>query len=186
MQQFVVDAVICFMWCNRVVYFTYQQVYFFTTTLFRVVSMGSGNLFYFEEEVIFYPVVDFEHWKAGDKWLVPEGRHIPRDLYNQKSGFFGEFYALQHYMRQGWQGYHFYGLGNWEPNNPKYFEGKNAVKQVINAEALARFDELLDNHPKGEPDLFLFKMDGSAKFVEVKRDGDTTKPDQLTCLAQIK
>ena len=38
---------------------------------------------------------------------------------------------------------------------------------------------------KGEPDLFLFRDDGSTMFIEVKRDRDVLSVEQVECLQQI-
>ncbi|MGM2827274.1 VRR-NUC domain-containing protein, partial [Bacillus cereus group sp. Bce006] len=38
----------------------------------------------------------------------------------------------------------------------------------------------------GEPDLFLYKEDGSVLFVEVKKGSDRLSQSQLVCLSQIK
>ncbi len=54
-----------------------------------------------------------------------------------------------------------YALGDWELNNNKYVQGRAAVAQFILPIRLAIFKALRQGLTSGEPDLFLYKDDGS-------------------------
>ncbi|WP_338419961.1 VRR-NUC domain-containing protein [Vibrio furnissii] len=58
--------------------------------------------------------------------------------------------------------------------------------QSTSTQWLAMFKALRHGLTAGEPDLFLYKDDGSVLFVEVKKQSDRLSPSQLVCLAQIK
>ncbi|EOY5687853.1 VRR-NUC domain-containing protein, partial [Vibrio cholerae] len=88
---------------------------------------------------------------------------------NQPNYHFGEYYVLKKYLELGWQGTAFYALGDWELNNDKYVQGRAAVAQFVHPIRLAIFKALRQGLTSGEPDLFLYKDDGSVLFVEVKR-----------------
>lgn len=138
------------------------------------------------ETIFTYPNALLEAWKNGDKHWIPQSLLVPQDVYNQPNYHFGEYFALKQYLEQGWQGTAFYALGDWEPNNEKYDHGRAMVAKYIDPIRLAMFKALRHGLTAGEPDLFLYKDDGSVLFVEVKKQSDRLSPSQLVCLAQIK
>lgn len=138
------------------------------------------------ETVFSYHHTLLENWKKGNKDWIPESLFVPPEVYNQPSYHFGEYYALKQYLDMGWQGTAFYALGDWEPGNPKYDQGRAIVAKYVDPKRLAVFQALRKGLTSGEPDLMLYKEDGSVLFVEVKKQSDRVSEAQLICMAQIK
>ena len=143
-------------------------------------------IFEVTETIFTYPSKLLEEWKNGDKGWVPESLFVPQDVHNQPNYHFGEYYALKKYLEQGWRGTAFYALGDWEPNNDKYVHGRAMVSKYIDPIRLTMFKALRQGLTSGEPDLFLYKDDGSVLFVEVKKQSDRVSKSQLICMEQIK
>ncbi|TOG31685.1 VRR-NUC domain-containing protein [Vibrio parahaemolyticus] len=139
-----------------------------------------------EEVVIRYPKDLLDSWKQGDKSWIPEQLYVPNDVHNQQSYHFGEYFTLAHYSKLGWQGTAFYALGDWEPNNPKYTLGRDLVAKHLDPKKLAVLKAIRGSKTSGEPDLFLYRENGSILFLEVKKESDRISVEQLLCLAQIK
>ncbi len=146
-------------------------------------------LFVIKEIVLEYQASDLSDWKSGnrDKWL--EGI-APAHVANQPSYHFGEYFVIAHYAQLGWQGYRFHALGDWEPNNPKFREAREALARAFAPGKLAEFRHAREAcgriDGKGEPDVFLVHPEHGALFLEVKKGQDRTSPEQLECLAQIR
>ncbi|WPC75933.1 VRR-NUC domain-containing protein [Vibrio porteresiae] len=142
--------------------------------------------FVLSETVFTYPKVLLDAWKEGKKDWIPDSLLVPQDVYNQPHYHFGEYYALTKYLELGWEGTAFYALGDWEPNNDKYEHGRAMVAKYMHPIRLAMFKSLRQGLTSGEPDLFLYKEDGSVMFVEVKKETDRVSKSQLICMEQIK
>ncbi|MDF4415098.1 VRR-NUC domain-containing protein [Vibrio parahaemolyticus] len=142
--------------------------------------------FEIQETIFKYPKALLESWKNGEKSWIPETLFVPNDVLTQQNFHFGEYYALKKYMELGWQGTAFYALGDWELNNPNYTKGRELVNQYVDPIRLSMLKALRKGKSKGEPDLMLYKEDGSLMFVEVKKQSDRVSTEQLVCLAQIK
>ncbi|WP_322803969.1 VRR-NUC domain-containing protein [Vibrio alfacsensis] len=142
--------------------------------------------FVLKETVFTYPSALLGTWKKGEKDWIPDSLFVPKDVYNQPNYHFGEYYALKKYLELGWQGTAFYALGDWELNNDKYNLGRAMVAKYIDPIRLAMFKSLRQGLTSGEPDLFLYKDDGSVLFVEVKKQADRISKSQLICMEQIK
>lgn len=138
------------------------------------------------ETVFTYPNSLLIEWKKGKKEWIPETLFVPNDVFNQQNYHFGEYYALKKYMELGWKGTAFYALGDWELKNAKYTKGRELVSRYVDPIRLSMLKALRKGISKGEPDLMLFKEDGSLMFVEVKKQSDCVSKEQLICLAQIK
>lgn len=138
------------------------------------------------ETVFSYPQSLLDDWKSGCKDWIPESLFVPQDVHNQPNYHFGEYYALKQYLEIGWHGTAFYALGDWEPNNDKYNQGRAIVAKYTDPIRLAMFKALRKGLTSGEPDLMLYKEDGSVLFVEVKKQSDRISKSQLICMAQIK
>ncbi|TKF14857.1 VRR-NUC domain-containing protein [Vibrio genomosp. F6] len=139
-----------------------------------------------KETVFSYPQSMLDEWKIGHKEWIPESLFVPNEVYNQPRYHFGEYFALKQYLDAGWQGTAYYALGDWEPNNVKYDQGRAIVAKYIDPIRLTIFKALRQGLTSGEPDLMLYKEDGSVLFVEVKKESDRISKSQLICLAQIK
>lgn len=135
-----------------------------------------------------YTADDFETWVSGSRqrW-APEP--LPEHVTNQPKYHFSEYFVLAYFRARGWRGHRFYAIGDWEPSNPKLAEGRADLARMFSDEKLKAFKATRSlvgrADGKGEPDLFLFRDDGATMFVEVKRDRDTLKPEQIDCLLQI-
>jgi hypothetical protein len=147
------------------------------------------------EEVIEYPPIMLENWKAGDKSIVPLGAIDTKrgwnHLYNQPSNMFGENYTLWKKHQEGWQGFHFYLISTTcEPTNEKYFTGKAKIEELIPQDKLAHLRQATQANGIGQdhglPDLFLYNHKGEIQFLEIKKETDTIKVNQLLYLALIK
>ena len=131
-------------------------------------------------------------WKAGDKSLAPSFLTVPPVVRNQPSYHFGEVFTIRSYHeRGGWLGCLLYALGNQYPKSKDRLEGRRKVMEIIPADALRRFRAVRAADSsyilgRGEPDLFLYRDDGSFMFVEVKKGGDKISKAQLDCMAQIR
>jgi len=142
-----------------------------------------------DEVTLEYDPSDYEAWASGvkEKWLAGEP---PGHVLNQPRYHFGEYFVLSHYSSSGWQGHRFYALGEWEPKSSKLSAGRAALSNSFDTAQLQAFrsQRVLSGRAdgKGEPDLFLRKQDGSALFLEVKKDRDEVTEEQLQCLAQIR
>ena len=135
-----------------------------------------------------YTSQDFDTWKSGcrDRWAPGP---LPDHVVNQTNFHFAEYFVLAYFRARGWHGHRFYALGDWEPDNPKLAAGRADIERLFPAEKLKQFKALRISAGRsrgtGEPDLFLFRDDGSTMFIEVKKDQDTLKPEQIECLQQI-
>ncbi len=138
------------------------------------------------ETVFTYPKSLLDSWKQGEKSWIPSELFVPPEVYNQPHYHFGEYFALTKFLELGWQGTAYFPLGIWEPNNPKYNEGRALVAKYLDPDRLDIFRSIRSNRASGEPDLMLFKTDGSVLFVEVKKQTDRLSQEQLNCLSQIK
>ncbi|MDC5851572.1 VRR-NUC domain-containing protein [Vibrio europaeus] len=138
------------------------------------------------ETIFSYPQSLLDDWKNGVKDWIPESLFVPQEVCNQSRYHFGEYYTLKQFLELGWRGTAYYALGDWEPENTKYDEGRAIVAEYINPIRLAMFKALRQGLTSGEPDLMLYKDDGSVLFVEVKKESDRISKSQLECLAQIK
>lgn len=98
-----------------------------------------------------------DDWIKGKREWLPLSLFTPTVVEQQPNEYFG----LSQYMKQGWLGTAFYALGNWEPDNPLYTEGRILLAQYINPNKLSLFKGLRTGVTSGEPDLFLYKTDGS-------------------------
>lgn len=142
--------------------------------------------FQLEETVITYPKQLLDDWKAGDKSWIPDELFVPDEIYNQTSFHFGEYFTLKTFIDAGWSGTAYYALGDWEPTNAKYDEGRALVAKLINPKRLALLKTLRKGLSSGEPDLMLYKDDGTVLFIEVKKESDKLSDTQIICLSQIK
>ncbi|CAK2011026.1 VRR-NUC domain-containing protein [Vibrio crassostreae] len=142
--------------------------------------------FVVQETVFTYPRSLLDAWKNGDKNWIPNELFVPQEVHNQPNYHFGEYYALSKYLELGWSGTAYYPLGEWEVTNPKYNEGRELVAKFIDSTRLDIFRAIRSNKAGGEPDLLLYKEDGSLLFVEVKKQSDSLSQAQIICLAQIK
>ncbi len=144
------------------------------------------------ETVLTYKDDQLRAWKAGDKSLAPPFLAVAPAVLNQPSYHFGEVFTLSsYYERHGWLGFLLYALGNQYPGSADRGEGRRKAEQIIPPDDLRRFRDVRMRDSsgrlgRGEPDLFLYKDDGSFMFVEVKKDRDRLSPAQLTCIAQIR
>jgi len=138
------------------------------------------------ESVLPYNPTLYDVWKKG-KWdFLPKNYRIPDEVVNQPTFHFGEHYVWVHYLKLGWQGFVWYAIGEWEPNNTKYDLGRRKVNELFSDEGLAEIRDLRKGILSGEPDLFFYKGDGSTLFIEVKKGSDKPSDAQLTCMAQIR
>ncbi len=144
------------------------------------------------ETVLTYGDEQLRAWKAGDKSLAPSFLVVPPAVFNQPSYHFGEVFTLRSYHdRDGWLAFLLYALGDQYPKSADRLEGRRKVAEIIPADALRRFRAVRATDSsyilgRGEPDLFLYKNDGSFMFVEVKKGGDKISQAQLSCMAQIR
>jgi hypothetical protein len=135
-----------------------------------------------QEIVIEYRPEDLDIWKRGHKepWL---NGMVPDEIWNQPEYSFGEYYTLHCFERACWKGFVFYALGEWEPDNRKYAEGRKVIESRLPFDRLFEFRKLRPPSIRsGEPDLFLFMENGPNLFLEVKKDHDPVSSAQLTCL----
>jgi VRR-NUC domain len=140
------------------------------------------------ERVLTYKDEQIRAWTQGDKSLAPSFLDVAPAVFNQPQYHFGEVFTLRSYHeRDGWLGFILYALGGQYPRSASRLEGRRKAEQIIPADALRRFRDarMSDSRGGGEPDLFLYKPDGSFMFVEVKKAGDRISPSQLRCIAQI-
>ena len=144
-----------------------------------------------EEQVLVYEQEQFDRWKSGHKALIPDFIERHGDYHNQQSYHFGEIFVISTFHRlYGWNGFRFYALGTWEPNNPKYDRSRDFISKLFPAEKIRAFREARREQDKisgsGEPDVMLYNDAGQTLFLEVKKGADRISDAQLTCLAQIK
>ena len=140
----------------------------------------------FTESVLPYNPTLYDAWKKGGRDFLPKNYQIPDEVVNQPNFHFGEHYVWAHYLKLGWQGFIWYAIGQWEPNNTKYDLGRGKVNELFNDKDLEEIRDLRKGILSGEPDLFFYKDDGSTLFIEVKKGNDKPSDAQLTCMAQIK
>ena len=141
-----------------------------------------------DETVLVYDKRQLDAWKSGDKALIPQFVKIPAIVGNQPGYHFGEMYALRWYHeREGWLGFSSYALGSQYAGSERRAEGRAKAEEVIPRSRLMKLRRLRSGEHlgTGEPDLFLYKTDGSFKFVEVKKQRDRLSAAQLSCIAQI-
>lgn len=147
----------------------------------------------FDEIVVTYMPEQLAAWKQGDKSLMPGFVEKRAIVENQPSYHFGEAFVLDHFHRmEGWLGFPDYMLmPEVEPNIARHYRGRRMLEQIAPAVTLRALREQrrrsLDGRKGyGEPDLFLYKPTGEMMFLEVKKQGDTVKDNQLVCLAEIR
>ena len=145
-------------------------------------------LFHITELVLEYDPMEWIEWKLGNKDRILAGMPIHKELINQPTYHFGEYFTLRHFRQMGWNGFVFYSF--YDRCLPKYQAGHQKLVEIFTQEQLKTFQSARnhtgDSKKKGDPDVFLYKTDGSTCFLEVKKKGDTIKPEQLECLAQIR
>lgn len=139
-----------------------------------------------KETVFTYPQRQLDDWIKGEREWLPLSLSTPTVVEQQPNEYFGAYFGLSQYMKQGWLGTAFYALGNWEPDNPLYTEGRILLAQYINPNKLSLFKGLRTGLTSGEPDLFLYKPDGSILFVVVKKENEYLSDAELICLSNIK
>ena len=143
------------------------------------------------ETVLTYDAGLLQAWRNGDKSIAEGLIQITPNYLNQPSYGFGEAFTLRHfYETEGWSGFASYALGPQYPGSRRRQTGRKKVEQVIPAERLAKLRTLRSRPSQllqggGEPDLFLYRDDGSFGFVEVKKEKDRLSEPQLTCIAQV-
>ena len=143
-------------------------------------------MYKFNEIVLTYKSTQLDDWKKGDKSLIPAVIEIPDDVLNQQSYHFGEYFVLNYYMGKGWKGFVDYAIGDWEPNNKKYDNGRKVLEELFSYARLSKIKSIRAGLLSGEPDVFLYKETGETLFLEVKKEQDKIFSEQLVCLAQIK
>lgn len=147
----------------------------------------------FEEFVLTYGPDQLAAWKGGDKSLMPSFVEERVIVANQPSYWFGEAFVLDHFHRvEGWLGFPDYMLmPEVEPQIARHYRGRTMLEQLASAPKLRALREERRRSGDGrkgygEPDLFLYKPSGEMMFIEVKKQSDTVKDNQLACLAQIR
>ena len=92
-----------------------------------------------KETVFTYPQRLLDDWKKEKKeeWL-PSNLFIPEEVKQHPNEYFGAYFGLSQYMKQGWLGTAFYALGNWELDNSLYTEGRILLAQYINPNKLSQ------------------------------------------------
>jgi len=143
-------------------------------------------MYRFTELVLDYTKEELDAWKQGDKSIIPIWSSIPNEVFNQPNYHFGEYFVLKYFSDRGWFGFVNYAIGEWEPDNKKYYEGRKAIEEKVDPQRLAHFREIRRGFTGGEPDVFIFKVTGEMRFIEVKKGTDRVSEKQLQCLAQIK
>ena len=143
-------------------------------------------MYHIKELVLDYTKEELDAWKQGDKSIIPTWSSIPDEVFNQPNYHFGEYFVLKYFSDQGWFGFVNYAIGEWEPENKKYSEGRQMIEEKVDPKKLAHFSETRRDFTSGEPDVFLFKNTGEMRFIEVKKGTDRVSGKQLQCLAQIK
>ena len=144
-----------------------------------------------EETVLTYRREQLKAWKTGDRSIAPAFLKITTNYQNQPHYHFGETFTLRHFHKtEGWKGFASYALGPQYPGSQRREAGRRKAKEVIPEAKLQRLLERrssprLKRRGSGEPDLFLYKRDGSFKFAEVKKGSDRLSHRQLTCIAQV-
>lgn len=146
----------------------------------------------FQEIVLPYSKRQLDAWSAGDKSLLPH--FVERDsmIINQDRYHFGEAFVLDHFHRKdGWLGFRFFALGEWEPGIARYLKGRRTIERMVDRSRLEAFRRARSSDPlevkgKGEPDVLLYRPSGELLFLEVKKGADRIGPYQLRCLAQIR
>lgn len=144
------------------------------------------------ETVLTYTKREFDAWIEGDKSLIPPFVDVPSAVLNQPHYHFFEAFTLRHYHeRFGWNGFWMYALGPQYPGSKARAVNRSKVEEIIPAVDLERFRRLQVAHPliksgAGEPDLFLFKEDGTFMFIEVKKRSDRLRKQQMACIALVK
>ncbi len=143
------------------------------------------------ETVLLYRAQQLVAWKNGDKSIIPNFVKVFPNIANQPERHFAEMLTLRHYHeQQGWKGFTSYALGEQYPHSARRIEGRAKVEELVPKHRLLRLRKLRgSDHDRrfggGEPDLFLYKGDGSFKFVEVKKGRDQLREPQIRCIAQI-
>ena len=143
-------------------------------------------MYHITELVLTYSQNELDLWKSGDKSLVPDWVDLPDVIFNQPNYHFGEYYVLQYFGNAGWRGFVDYGIGTWEPNNPRYFKGRKKIEDIFSYSKLSKIREIRKGLSSGEPDVFLYRKNGETLFIEVKKENDRISREQLVCLGQIK
>ncbi|MDD9157606.1 VRR-NUC domain-containing protein [Aliivibrio sp. S4TY2] len=139
-----------------------------------------------KETVLHYPQTLLESWNQGRMDWVSSDLFVPSEVYEEPSLYFSKYYTLAQYNDKGWLGTVFYALGNWEVENPTYHSGRVLLAQYIDPIKLSLFKGLRTGITSGEPDLFLYKADGTLLFVVVKQADERLTDAQLICLSNIK
>lgn len=139
-----------------------------------------------KETVLNYPHALRDSWNKGKMDWLSSDLFVPADVHDNPSLYFSKYYTLVQYGEKGWLGTAFYALGNWELENPTYHSGRVLIAQYIDPIKLSLFKGLRTGLVSGEPELFLYKPDGSLLFVVVKQANEQLTDAQLICLSNIK
>jgi hypothetical protein len=148
----------------------------------------------FREIVLTYDPADREAWNRADatakRALIPAFHELHGIVANQPRYHFGEFHALKHFHRaEGWLGFRFFVLGLLSDfRNPRYAAGGEQIRRMFPRAKLDAYVEARGGGraDAGDPDLFLYKPNGEAMFLEIKVDADRVKEHQLQTLAQVR
>jgi hypothetical protein len=150
----------------------------------------------FKEMVLTYTQEQRDAWNNADargkRTLIPAFHEVHPMIVNQPKYHFGEFFTMGHFhAADGWLGFRFFVLAFLDDfNNPRYAPGGEQIRKLfprdkLNAYVKARGEGRTD---AGDPDLFLYKPNGEAMFLEVKVASDKIDKNgvQLQALAQIR
>jgi hypothetical protein len=148
----------------------------------------------FTEIVLSYQPQERDAWNTADatrkRAMIPPFHELHRMILNQPRYHFGEFHTLRHFHQtEGWLGFRFFVLGLLSDfDNPRYAPGGEQIRRTFSRERLEAYIKARGGGraDAGDPDLFLYKPNGEAMFLEVKVDGDRVKDHQLQTLAQIR
>ncbi|WP_236800055.1 VRR-NUC domain-containing protein [Aliivibrio fischeri] len=139
-----------------------------------------------QEKVITYPEQVLKEWQKGNKDWLPIDLTELVDCKSYFNKYFHECYALTHYLDNGWYGTAFYALGDSATSNSLYDAGRVLLSQYICPVKLSLLKGIRTGLTAGEPELFLFKPDGSLLFVKVQKVGKHLSEAELICLSNIK
>jgi hypothetical protein len=143
------------------------------------------------ETVLKYSDHELKVWSDGDKSIAPDFAPIHPIIKNQPRYHFAEMFTLRHYYElEQWKGFTSFALGPQYQGSESREAGRRKIEELVPQDRLqqlrdARSDPAIRQSGVGEPDLFLYKDDGSFMFVEVKKGSDRLRETQLTCIAQI-
>lgn len=139
-----------------------------------------------KEKVMMYPERVLKEWRKGNKEWLPIDLTELVDCKSYFNQYFHECYALTHYLDNGWYGTAFYALGDTPTSNSLYNAGRILLSQYVCPVKLSLLKGIRAGLTSGEPELFLFKPDGSLLFVKVQKTGKPLSDAELICLSNIK